>query len=43
MKPDAIVHNSPALESLKHAQLRSLCSRHSVTSTGKVRLCYISG
>lgn len=38
MAPDAIVNNSPALESLKHAQLRSLCSRHSVNSTGKVRL-----
>lgn len=36
MAPDAIVHNSPALDSLKHQQLRSLCARHHVKSTGKV-------
>jgi hypothetical protein len=30
------VHNSPALDSLKHQQLRSLCARHALKSTGKV-------
>lgn len=30
------MHNSPALDSLKHQQLRSLCARHGLKSTGKV-------
>jgi hypothetical protein len=38
---EAIVHNSPALDSLKHQQLRSLCARHGLKSTGKVGKLFV--